>query len=123
MSGIDFNKGSKFLLSSDGEQLTLKIVYFEDEFDSGTFSQAELSQKLFDLSQKILSQYSVNDLASAKILSNISAKLSGQLTQVMQNYIHDVSILDIKTAQQDWLFNTEALIKEELRNVDANKKD
>ena len=122
VSGIDFNKGSKFLLSSDGEQLTLKIVYFEDEFDSGMFSQGELSQKLFDLSQNILSQYSVNDLASAKILSNISADLSGQLTQAMQNYIHDVSILDIKTAQQDWLFNTEALIKEELRNVDANKK-
>ena len=39
-----------------------------------------------------------------------------------QGFITEISVIDIKTAREDWFFKTDALIKEELRNIEADKQ-
>ena len=122
ISNIDFDQGARYLLSSDGEQMRIKVTYVEDEFDSHIISESELSKQGFEILQNLIKNYSSEQILQSSNLQEISSKLNSQLTVALQNYARDFKVIDISTAQGDWLLNTDALLAEELRKVETSKK-
>ena len=48
--------------------------------------------------------------------------MNKQLTKEWLGYISDFAVTDIRTAEDEWFFKTDALVSEALREVEANKK-
>jgi hypothetical protein len=65
---------------------------------------------------------SIPELMTSSCLNEFSQLLNKQLTKEWLGYISDFAVTDIKTAEDEWFFKTDALVSEALREVEANKK-
>ena len=122
LSSLNFSEGVNYILSKDGEQMIYKITFMQDEIDNGLFSNADLNLNAFNIIQNISKEHNLDDLISSNIINSLNSKLNEELSKSLQGYISDIKIIDLRSAKEDWFFKTDALVNEELRNVEANKK-
>jgi|GEM_PF-1724705 len=125
MSKMDWNSNLILLQSAEGEQLTLRISLLENvSEDVGMISatdeqigQSAIQHLMADLRSTAIASLTIPDT-----LNQLSARLSTKLYADFSGYLTDVSIIDIRTAAEEWFFKTDALINEELRKVEADKR-
>ena len=113
-----------YLQAKSGEQITVRLTMMVDNSDPNT--QIKLDEKASEYVPNILAprlrQMSVPELMTSSCLNEFSQLLNKQLTKEWLGYISDFAVTDIKTAEDEWFFKTDALVSEALREVEANKK-
>lgn len=120
MNLADWVGSTRYLLSSDGEQLTLRVSFLELD-DGEYFGEQRVAEDVTQVLGTFLRKHTAADLMSAKMLDEISKQLSTGLISLWKGFATDISVIDVKTASEEWFFNADALIKEELRKVEAQK--
>jgi len=113
-----------YLQAKSGEQITVRLTMMVDTSDPNT--QIKLDEKASEYVLNILAprlrQMSIPELMTSSCLNEFSQLLNKQLTKEWLGYISDFAVTDIKTAEDEWFFKTDALVSEALREVEANKK-
>jgi hypothetical protein len=113
-----------YLQAKSGEQITVRLTMMVDNSDPNT--QIKLDEKASEYVLNILAprlrQMSVPELMTSSCLNEFSQLLNKQLTKEWLGYISDFAVTDIKTAEDEWFFKTDALVSEALREMEANKK-
>jgi hypothetical protein len=130
----------RYLQSNEGEQVTLRLSMVIDrtdrnikiQFDGNilTIEDSQLLQTIkLDVANAIiilltprLRRTSLQSMMSANFLNSISQEVNQEFTKELYGYVTDFVVTDIKTAKEDWFFKTDALVAEELRKLEANKK-
>lgn len=130
----------RYLQSSEGEQVTLRLSMVIDrtdrnikiQFDGNilTIEDPQLLQTIkLDVANAIiilltprLRRTSLQSMMSASFLNSISQEVNQEFTKELYGYVTDFVVTDIKTAKEDWFFKTDALVAEELRKLEADKK-
>lgn len=125
MSKMDWNTNSILLQSAEGEQLTLRISMLENISEDVGMVSATDEQICQAAIQHLLTDLRSTHIASLMVpntLTQLSSRLSTKLYADFSGYLTDISITDIRTAAEEWFFKTDALISEELRKVEADKR-
>ena len=113
-----------YLQAKTGEQITIRMTMMVDNSDPNI--QIKLDERASEYVLNVLApklrQMSVPELMTSSCLSEFSQLLNKQLTKEWLGYISDFAVTDIRTAEDEWFFKTDALVSEALREVEANKK-
>lgn len=141
LSNLDWASGVSYLQASGGEPLTLRLRWLEDDSQNdatdkksgdGADKEADAEAKkkaeddlselvLFHL-EPILRRYDVASLMNRVMLTQLSSELNTQLLRDKLGYCTEFEVTDLRTAQEEWFFKTEALVADELRKVESRKK-
>jgi hypothetical protein len=128
--------GGSYLLSKEGEIVTLKLsmlinrgtplagaaggtsisVEIDDDF------RGNVAQQVVEFLGPDIRNKTLPDLMQPEILDSLSQKLSAHLMKQFRGFITGFNVIDLRSATEDWFFQSEALIKEELRILDAQKE-
>lgn len=120
MNLADWVGAATYLMSSDGEQLTIKVSFLELD-DGEYFGEERVSEDVVKVMEPYLRTRTASELMSSSMLDAISKELSSGLLGLWKGFATDISVIDIRTTSEEWFFNADALIKEELRKVEAQK--
>ena len=114
-----------YLQSSDGEQVSLRLSMVIDRSDKNVNIQIDESK----VAEAVITQLgpkfrrtNLQSMMSASFLNSISQEINQQFISDWYGHVTDFVITDIKTAKEDWFFKTDALVAEELRKLEADKK-
>lgn len=120
MNLADWAGAATYLMSSDGEQLTIKVSFLELG-EGERFDKERVCDDVVMVMEPYLRKCAASELMSSSMLEDISKELSSCLLGLWQGFATDISVIDIRTTSEEWFFNADALIKEELRKVEAQK--
>lgn len=126
-SGIDWKADASFLQASGGEQLTLRLSMLAnktageavvDKIDNG-----KVVEEVIKYLGPELRKYDVPSLMRSSMLIQLSNYLNDKLLRDWRGYVTEFCVVDLRTTEQEWFFNTEALLAEQLRLVAEDKKN
>lgn len=126
-SGIDWKADASFLQASGGEQLTLRLSMLAnktageavvDKIDNG-----KVVEEVIKYLGPELRKYDVPSLMRSSMLIQLSNYLNDKLLRDWRGYVTEFCVADLRTTEQEWFFNTEALLAEQLRLVAEDKKN
>jgi len=123
LSNADWIKGAMFLQAENGDEITLRLNLMQDA-DSGVVPKTddEISEVVIQHLGPILRRKSVAALMDSAVMAELEAALNANLTKDFQGYISNIKVVDIRTANEEWFFKTDALIKEELRKIETDTR-
>jgi hypothetical protein len=81
-----------------------------------------VSEEVIKYLGPILRRYDVASLMKSVMLSQLSSELNTRLMRDWRGYVTEFSVVDLRTAEEEWFFKTDALVAEELRKVETDKK-
>ena len=139
------------LVSKDGEEITLRLSLTLSsppssdgsmliDFGFGEISNSRKGDKgssnpdpreeferkvAFEVVQHLapeLRRYTTASLMEPGMLDVLTDNLSNHLMRQFRGFITGFTVLDIRTAAEDWFFKTDVQIKEELRRLEAQKQ-
>jgi RNA polymerase subunit RPABC4/transcription elongation factor Spt4 len=123
LSNPEWIQGALFLQAENGEEITLRLNFMQDIEDGVVIkSDGQIADIVIQHLGPILRRRSVASLMTSEVLSDLEMVLNSNLLRDFQGYISDIKAVDIKTASEEWFFKTNALINEELRNIEADKR-
>ena len=125
LSNVDWTSGVSYLQASGGEQLTLRLSMLLDaseDADKVTLDEVKVSEEIIKYLGPILRRYDVPSLMKSVMLTQLSSELNTRLMRDWRGHVTEFSVVDLRTAQEDWFFKTDALVAEELRKVETDKK-
>lgn len=123
LSNSDWIKGALFLQAENGDEITLRLNLLQDA-DSGVTPKTddEIAEVVIQHLNPVLRRRSVASLMEPSVLAELETALNANLTRDFQGYISDIKVVDIRTANEEWFFKTDALIKEELRKIETDTR-
>ena len=127
---------ASYLLSKEGEIITLRLsmlitrktdlsvlgaastldIEVDDEF------RGNVAQQVIDYLSTDIRQKTLLELMQPDMLDSLTQKLSSHLIKQFRGFITGFNVIDIRSATEDWFFQSEALIKEQLRILDSQKE-
>jgi hypothetical protein len=125
MERADWVGTDKMLQALGGEQLTVKLSMMIDRTHPESdlhVNHERIVEELIDFLGPILRQHPVTDLKKSEMLERLTKDLTRRFSIDWRGYITDFSVVDIRTNEEDWFFNTNALIGEELNRLEAEKR-
>ena len=126
-SGIDWKADSSFLQASGGEQLTLRLSMLANKTAGEAVVDKIDNDKVVEEVIKYLGpelrKYDVPSLMRSSMLIQLSNYLNDKLLRDWRGYVTEFFVVDLRTTEQEWFFNTEALLAEQLRLVAEDKKN
>lgn len=121
MESADWGQASEVLQLASGEIILLKISLLSDK-DRDDYTDEDISGKIVSAIGPMVRKLELNQVADASVLEALSLELNKTLGLSFNGVISELSVIDIRTASQEWFFRTEALIAEELRKIDAQQR-
>jgi ribosomal protein L37AE/L43A len=121
MESADWASASELLQSASGEVILLKISLLSNKEHDG-FSDEEIAEKTVSALGTIIRKFETSQISDPSTLQTLSFELNKTLAQSFNGVLSDFSVIDIRTAGQEWFFKTEALIAEELRKIDTQQR-
>lgn len=123
LSNSDWVKGALFLQAENGDEITLRLNLLQDA-DSGVIRKTdeEIAEVVIQHLNPVLRRRSVASLMEPSVLAELETALNANLTRDFQGYISDIKVVDVRTANEEWFFKTDALIKEELRKIETDTR-
>lgn len=119
---FDWAGQRKLLQASGGEAVVLRLSFLSDATDGkSSHSESDVARTAFEALLPALRKLDVASLASPATLQSLGKLVSEALSQAYGVDISDATVTDIRTAEHDWLFRTDALIAEELRSIEADR--
>lgn len=123
LSNADWVSGASYLQTSNGEEVTVRLSLLQDaEDDVVRKSDGEIAQIVVQQLGPILRRKDIAALMDSNVLTELEGVLSSNLARDFQGHVSEVRLVDIRTASEDWFFKTEALINEELRKIETDKR-
>jgi len=125
-TGIDWKGDANFLQASGGEQLTLRLSMLANQTAgeaSVDIDNAKVVEEVIKYLGSELRRYDVASLMRSSMLTQLSNYLNDKLLLDWRGYVTEFCVVDLRTTEQDWFFNTEALLAEQLRLVAEDKKN
>jgi hypothetical protein len=125
LSKVDWTAGASYLLAAGGEQLTLRLSMLVDQSQENkqvNIDDAKVSEEVIKYLGPILRRYDVPSLMKSVMLSQLSNELNTRLMRDWRGFVTEFTVVDLRTAEEEWFFKTDALVAEELRKVESEKK-
>jgi len=122
LTKLNWVEGSSYLQAQKGEQVTMRVSMNEDESanDASRIEDSVIIEKVLSFLTPLIRKMDLPSLMTSASLQNLSAQLNNQLSNDFQGYLTDFTITDIRTAEEDWFFKTDALVNEELRKIETD---
>jgi len=121
MESADWASTTEVLQSASGEVILLKISFLSDK-EAGGIGDTEIAEKVISILGTIIRKLETPQINDSNTLAKLTIELNKALGLSFNSLLSDFSVIDIKTAGQEWFFKTEALIAEELRNIDTQQR-
>lgn len=134
ISTHDVKVQPKKLLSKEGETLTLRLSMminrgayaavdpsFTTDIDVDNDFKFKVTEQVVDYLSSTLRDYTLAQLMQPTSLNDISNYLSDYLLKQFRGYITGFTVMDIRSASEEWFFQSEASIKEELKRLQAEQ--
>jgi hypothetical protein len=125
LSNVDWTSGASYLQAAGGEQLTLRLSMLLDASDTAekvNLDENKVAAEVIKYLGPIMRRYDVASLMKSVMLSQLSSELNTRLLRDWRGYVTEFSVVDLRTAEEEWFFKTDALVAEELRKVETDKK-
>jgi hypothetical protein len=132
MDTAEAKNAIQYLLSKEGQQVTLRLSMTLGSAQSATGPLVSIQRGeefdrnvAFEVVQHLapeMRRYSTSALMEPSMLGALTESLSSHLLRQFRGFITGFTVLDIRTAAEDWFFKTDAQIKEELRRLEAQKQ-
>jgi C4-type Zn-finger protein len=110
------------LQSASGEVIVLKISLLSDK-ENDSFSEEQIAAKIISILSSDIRKLDTSQITEASMLDVLGKKLNKDLANSFNGVLSEFSVIDIRTAGQEWFFKTEALIAEELRKIDTQQRE
>jgi ribosomal protein L37AE/L43A len=121
MGSADWAGATQALQSASGEVILLNISLLSDT-EKNQFSDDNIAQAVISVLSPLIRKRETAQLTEASTLEVLSKELNKSLALSFNGVLNEFSIIDIRTAGQEWFFKTEALIAEELREIDTQQR-
>lgn len=134
LSTHDVKVQPKKLLSKEGEILTLRLSMMINrgayagvdpslttEIDVDNDFRFKVTEQVVDYLSSTLRDYTLAQLMQPSSLNEISNYLSDYLLKQFRGYITGFTVMDIRSASEEWFFQSEAAVKEELKRLQAEQ--
>ena len=121
MESADWASASQMLQSASAEVITLKLSVLSDK-DHDEFTDEDIANAVISALAAEIRKRDTVQLTDGSDLARLSQELNKALHQKFNGILSEFSIIDVRTAGQDWFFKTEAAIAEELRVIDAEQR-
>ena len=132
VSQLNKSSATNFLQAAGGEQLTLRLSMLIDRSlkplsaQEGApeinVSDAQITDHVISILGPVLRRYDVPTLMRPVMLAQLSNELNDKLVKDWRGYVTEFTVVDLRTAEDEWFFNTEALLAEKLREIKADQK-
>jgi rRNA maturation endonuclease Nob1 len=123
LSNADWVSSVSYLQASNGEEVTIRLSLLEDaENDVVRKSDGEISQIIVQQLGPIIRRKDLMALMEANVLTELEGIVNSNLARDFQGYVSEIKLVDVRTANEDWFFKTEALINEELRKIETDNR-
>ncbi len=115
----------KTLMSKEGEPITLRLSLYRDltNPNSGVpFSDGLIALTVITELEPLVRRTSLDQMLDLSYLKVLTDYLNQKLPADWQNFVKDFEVIDLRTTKEDWLFRTDALVAEQLRLLEADKR-
>jgi hypothetical protein len=134
VSQLTASPKTTFLQAAGGEQLTLRLSMLIDRSlkplssedmhaPEVNISDAQVSNHVISVLEPVLRRYDVSTLMRPVMLAQLSNELNDKLVKDWRGYVTEFTVVDLRTAEDEWFFNTEALLAEKLREIKTDQKN
>ncbi len=113
------------LISKEGESITLRMSLMRDRTDSKVeypFNDDIISTMVVTELEPVIRRTPVEAMLRPEFLKQLTDQLNQHLPTDWQGYVRDFQVTDLRTTKEDWFFRTDALVAEELRKIEADKR-
>ena len=122
MESADWGGSIRMLQTSAGEVINLKISFLSDTVNDN-FSDDAIASTIISFLAPEIRKFDTSQVTDSSTLELLSKSLNKALANSFNHVFSEFSVIDIRTAGQEWLFKTEALIAEELRKIDTQQRE
>jgi len=112
-----------YLQANNGDEVTIRLSLLQDvEEEVAIKSDNEIAQIVVQCLNPIIRLKDIAALMNSNVLIELEGVLNSNLTRDFQGYISEIKLIDIRTVSEDWFFKTDALINEELRKIETDRR-
>lgn len=116
---------TKRMVDASGDKLafSLKISIQASDQTPAQLSDFEMSllTKCAETLTPVIAHMSLDEMATPGAISRLDETLNSEVPKGFDFTVSNIKILDIRSSKSDWLFNTNQLIDEQVREFDALK--
>ena len=121
MDSADWAGSAQMLQSASGEVIVLKISLLSDK-ENDYYSDEQVASMVISVLDSVVRKIETAQVTESSKLEFLSEALNKALVNSFDGILSKFSVIDIRTAGQEWFFKTEALIAEELRKIDTQQR-
>jgi hypothetical protein len=121
MDSADWGGSTQMLQSASGEVIVLKISLLSDK-ENDYYSDEQVASMVISVLDSVVRKIETAQVTESSKLEVLSEALNKALVNSFDGILSKFSVIDIRTAGQEWFFKTEALIAEELRKIDTQQR-
>lgn len=121
MEQDDWVGAVKLLQTASKDAIILKLSFVNEEPDT-VIPDNVISEVVIDTLSTQLMNLTTDKLKETATLEVLNKDLNDILLLKFKGVLSDFKVIDVKTAEHEWYFKTEALIAEELRKIDAHQR-
>ena len=121
MDSADWGGSTQMLQSASGEVIVLKISLLSDK-ENDYYSDEQVASMVISALDSVVRKIETAQVTETSKLEVLSEALNKALVNSFEGILSKFSVIDIRTAGQEWFFKTEALIAEELRKIDTQQR-
>ena len=121
MDSADWAGATQMLQSASGEVIILNISLLSDK-ENDHLSNEDIAKAVIAALSPLIRKRETAQLTEASSLAALGQELNKALANSFNVTLTEFSVIDIRTAGQEWFFKTEALIAEELREIDTQQR-
>ncbi len=113
------------LASKEGQSITLRLSLMRDRTDPNVqvpFDDDIITTMVVTELEPLIRRTPIDEMLSQGYLKTLSAALNEHLPTAWQGFVKDFEVLDLRTTEADWFFRTDALVAEQLRVIEADKR-
>ena len=122
MDSADWDGSSRMLQSASGEVVVLKISLLSDK-ENDHYSDEQVASMVISVLDSVVRKIETAQVTESSKLEVFSEALNKAFINSFDGIFSKFSVIDIRTAGQEWFFKTEALIAEELRKIDTQQRN
>jgi len=114
---------TNILQAMGGEELVLLVNMLANDSDEKfKLVPEKVTAEIIKYLSPYIRRMDVDSLMKAGVLRELSDQLNQHLLKDWWGYVTEFQVVDIKLAAEDWLFKTDALVKEELRKIKSQEE-
>ncbi len=117
---------TRYLQAKNGDQLTVQLTMMvleqDKRFKFNTSIGDDAAAYVLKMLAPKLRGMDLPELMTRNCLVELTELLNAQLTNEWRGFVTEFEVTDIRTSQEEWFFNTRALVQESLRSIETKKE-